>query len=289
MKKLANKKVTAVALSASVVLTLGASLAYFTDRADTTASGTAGTVAIDLASNMDLTDADGKDILNPGDLRDTSFKVTNEGNKSIDVRETIVLEAFESDGTTRKAMTEVNGQAEYDIYRLEDVEQDSNGSWKPKAGKSPLAVRSTDLTNGRITYEVPQYTLNGSSTAGASEGIGFRAQNNGESDAEYASALSEYIAAHPEVDADRELETGVTSISADQPFVLVFRGSSGNSYQNTVVKISVLTQAKQHRNTGDETWNDLRSESITFGGGTVSAVNPETVITSGNFTAASNG
>lgn len=288
MKKLSQKKIAAVALSAATVLTLGASLAYFTDRADTTASGTAGTVAIDLASDLDLTDADGKNILNPGDLRDASFKVTNEGNKSIDVRETIVLEAFESDGTTKKALTEVNGQAEYDIYRLEDVEQDANGSWKPKSGKSPLAVRTTDLTNGKITYEVPQYTLNGSSTAGASEGIGFRAQNNGESDAEYASALAEYAAAHPEVDAERELESGITSISADQPFVLIFRGDSGNSYQNTIVKLSVLAQAKQHRNTGDGTWNDIKSESITFGGGTVSAVNAETTITNGNFTASGN-
>lgn len=284
MKK--NTKIAAVALGVAAVLTLGASLAYFTDRADTTAQGTAGTVAIDLASDVNLLDADGKDILNPGDKRDASFAITNEGNKSIDVRETIILEAFESDGTTKKALTEVNGQAEYDIYKLEDVEQDANGSWKPKSGKTPLAVRTTDLTNGKITYEVPEYVLNGSSTHGASEGIGFRSQNVGETAEEYASALLEYKAAHPEVDANRELEAGVTGIKADQPFVLIFRGDSSNSYQNTIVRLSVLAQAKQHRNTGSDTWTSLKSETITFGGANVAAVNAETTITNGNFVAA---
>ena len=93
MKKLVltRKKAAAIALSASAVLTLGASLAYFTDRADTTATGRAGTVAIDLASNVDLLSEDGKAILDPGDMNDASSTITNQGNKSIDVRETIVL------------------------------------------------------------------------------------------------------------------------------------------------------------------------------------------------------
>ena len=283
--KTANRKLAFFSLGAAVVLTLGASLAYFSDRADTTASGTAGTVAIDLASDVDLTDADGKDILNPGDLRTAAFTITNSGNKSIDVKETILLEAFESDGSTRKALTEVSGQAEYDLYKLEDVEQDANGSWSPKSGKTPLTVRTTDLSNGKITYEVPQYTLNGSSSQGASAGLGFRAQNAGESDEAYASALAEYKTQNAEDDTAREIESGVSSITKEEPYVLIFRGDSSNAYQNTIVKLSVLAQAKQHRNTGDGTWVDLKTESITFGGSSVNVVPTETTITNNNFTA----
>ena len=70
MKKISNKKIGAVCGIAALAVVAGASFAYFTDRADTTASGTAGTVGIDLASDINLLDADGQNILNPGDMRD---------------------------------------------------------------------------------------------------------------------------------------------------------------------------------------------------------------------------
>lgn len=284
-----KKKVAIAALGMAGVLTLGASLAYFTDRADTNATGTAGTVAIDLNSDVDLKDADGKDILNPGDERDASFKITNLGNKSIRVRETLVLEAFESDGTTPKALTEDSGQAQYELYKASDVEPDANGSYKPKAGASPLTVRTADLAHGKITYDIPEYILNGSSTKGKSEGVGFRAQNPGESDTDYAVAMAAYKSANIEDDTRRELETGITTIQHDGDYVLVFRGNSANDWQNSVVKLSCVANALQKRNTGNDTWTTIKSETITFGGMDTAVVPVETTISDGNATAANAG
>ena len=293
MKKLVltRKKAAAIALSASAVLTLGASLAYFTDRADTTATGRAGTVAIDLASNVDLLSEDGKAILDPGDMNDASFTITNQGNKSIDVRETIVLSALDKNGSPL-ALTEVNGQAEYELYLASDVEADANGSYAPKAGAVPLAVRTADLSNGKITYAIPQYTLNGSSTGGRSAGVGFEkpAQNVGESDADYearvAAAKAAYIADHVEDDTGRELESGVSSITHTSPFVLLFRGSSSNAFQGSSVTLDIRAEALQHRNTGNGTWETVRTETISIGGTNTSVVPVETAISSGNAASA---
>ena len=113
MKKISNKKIGAVCGIAALAVVAGASFAYFTDRADTTASGTAGTVGIDLASDINLLDADGQNILNPGDMRDGSFSITNTGNKSIDVRTTVVL-------TSSVAMDKTADQAEYELYAASD-------------------------------------------------------------------------------------------------------------------------------------------------------------------------
>ena len=60
MKKISNKKIGAVCGIAALAVVAGASFAYFTDRADTTASGTAGTVGIDLASDINLLDEIGR-------------------------------------------------------------------------------------------------------------------------------------------------------------------------------------------------------------------------------------
>ena len=287
-----RKKAAAAALTASAILTIGASLAYFTDRADTTSSGQAGTVAIDLASNINLLSEDGKAILDPGDMNDASFTITNQGNKSIDVRETVVLSVFDRNGDPL-ALTEESGQAEYELYLADDVEADANGSYAPKANASPLTVRTADLAHGRITYAVPQYTLNGSSTSGRSAGVGFEkpAQNVGESDTDYearvATAKAAYISANPEVDANREIESGVSSISHTSPFVLLFRGSSSNTFQNSSVTLDIRAEALQHRNTGNDTWNTIRTETISIGGTDTSVVPLETVISSGNATASS--
>lgn len=154
MKKISNKKIGAVCGIAALAVVAGASFAYFTDRADTTASGTAGTVGIDLASDINLLDADGQNILNPGDMRDGSFSITNTGNKSIDVRTTVVL-------TSSVAMDKTADQAEYELYAASDVELVEGKGYAPKAGAKPIEVRSISEDGTKITYAIPDYVLNG--------------------------------------------------------------------------------------------------------------------------------
>ena len=234
-----NKKMGAIAGMTALVLIAGASFAYFTDRADTSASGTAGTVAIDLVSDINLLNEDGMDILNPGDLRDGSFSVENKGNKSIDVRTTVVL-------TSSVPMDTAADQAEYELYLKDDVELVEGKGYAPKADAQPLEVRSMSDDGTQITYNIPDYILNG----------------NEDFD-------------------ERETEDGITTDIHDYDFVLVFKGDSANKFQDSTVTIDVLAEAKQHRNTGAG-WEIVAQETVTFGGAEVDAVVEENVITPAN-------
>ena len=236
-----NKKLGLVCGALAVVMVAGASFAYFTDRADTSASGTAGTVAIELTDNINLLDEDGKDILNPGDMRDAMLGIENKGNKSIDVRTTVVL-------TSSVPMTEDNGQAQYELYHKDDVELVEGKGYAPKTGAQPIEVRSMSEDGKVITYNIPDYILNGNEDFG---------------------------------DENREIEDGVDADAFAYDYVLVFRGDSANKFQDSTVKLDVLAEAKQHRNTGAG-WEIVAQETVTFGGAEVNAVVEENVITPAN-------
>lgn len=219
-----KKAVRIIACATAAALVLGASLAYFTDRATTSETGTAGTVGVDMTSNIDLSDADGKNILNPGDLRNAGFDVENTGNKSIDVRETIKL-------TSSVPMTK-DGQAEFEIYAREDVEEVEGKGYQPKAGKNPITVRSISEDGKTITYAIPEYVLNGNERFG---------------------------------DNNREIEDGITADNRNHDYVFVFKQGSSNAFQDADVKVEVLAEAKQHRNLAG--WETVATETYTFKNG----------------------
>lgn len=227
-------------MSLALVLAIGATLlvgttAYFTDRVSTNATATAGTVTLELdASTLEtaMKDADGKDILNPGDQRVINYGLTNTGNKSVDVREKIVL-------TSSVAMDKAAAQAEFEIYNAADVEFVDGRGYQPKDGASPLAVRSISDNGLQITYDIPEYVLNGNEDFG---------------------------------DDAREIEDGVTTDSNDGAYILVFKGASSNDFQGASVTIDILAEAKQHRNTDESLWAEIATESVTFGGVDVAVV-----------------
>ena len=215
-KTINRRRVTSIALVAVMIFSmLAGTLAFFTDRADTQATATAGSVKIKLDdTGINLKDADGKDIMNPGDGRDFDFSVTNVGNKSIDVQETIVLSAFDKDGN---ALSLADTQSEFEIYNTSDVTYDATKGWTPNDGAQPLTVKVLD--NNTITYTRPAYTLSGNSTLG---------------------------------DGNREIETidGVQASDVNtNDFKLIFKTTSSNKFQAAVLKADVLIEAKQHRNT----------------------------------------
>ena len=139
-----NKRFAVVAGAVAAILAMGASFAYFSDYATSQATGTAGTVAIALDSDINLLDAEGRDILNPGDMRDGSFDVTNEGNKSIDVRTTIKLVAKDHEGNAINFTGDAETQSEYDLYLASDVELVEGRGYMPKADAKPLEVKSIE-------------------------------------------------------------------------------------------------------------------------------------------------
>lgn len=133
------------------------SFAFFTDRADANATAKAGNIDLvftdmsnfaehKVASQTNgYTDSkvwtDGKlvadgDIMNPGDNFDLGYKVANAGNKSIDVKQQIVL-------TSSVALTDA--AEEYKVVI---------------AGQTITPVKSDDDTT--LTYELAEIVLNGS-------------------------------------------------------------------------------------------------------------------------------
>lgn len=245
MKKIFNKKMAVTAGAVAVILAMGASMAYFTDYATTNATGTAGTVAIALDSDINLLDANGMDILNPGDQRDGSFTVTNMGNKSIDVRTTVALTALDHEGNAIAFTGDAESQSEYDLYLASDVELVEGKGYAPKADAKPLEVKSID--GNVIKYVLPEYSLNGNS------------------------------------DDYDEVETidGIDAFAHDYDFVLVFKGEAGNEWQASTVTLDLIVEAKQHENTGAG-WDIVAQESITQGSLTQDVVAGEVVITPDN-------
>ena len=236
-KKVNKKKIASIALATTMISTLMiGSFAYFTDRADTRASATAGTVNIELNADTlanAMKDNDGKDIFNPGDMREINYELSNKGNKSIDVRETIIL-------TSSVAMDKEAAQAEYEIYKAEDVKLIEGKGYFPVDGSTPLSVRSISDDGTQITYTVDEYVLNGYDKDGD--------------------------------DTKREIENGVTTTNNSGAYVLVFKSAAGNEFQNSTVTLDILAEAKQHRNTANVDWTELASESISFGGADTNVV-----------------
>lgn len=201
-----------LAMIASLMYSTFSMLAFFTDREEIQTSGDAGTVMIGLSKNgIKLTDAQGKDIMNPGDKRDITYTISSLGNKSIDVRETIVLTAYDKDG---QPLNLSDTQSEFEIYDAADVEEIEGQGWMPKADKQPLDIKS--LKDNVITYVRPDFVLSGGG------------------------------------DGEREIETdenGEIPTTKDRAYALIFKAASGNKFQLAMLKMDVVAEAKQHRNT----------------------------------------
>lgn len=127
------------------------------------------------------------------------------------------------------------GAEEFDLYLASDVTLTADGKVTIKDGKSPVAARAVSTDRKSITYTIPQFILNGTGD-------------------------------------DHETEPDAVGTSKSSAYVLVFKNTAGNTFQNVSVTLDYLAQAKQHRNTNDATWSDLMSETITFAGNSTSAV-----------------
>lgn len=159
--KQSNKKkvATGAALALSGALVVAGTMAYFTDRQDASASATAGSVDISVTENwQDI------DNFNPGDIQGLNYEIANIGNKSVDVRETLVVKSS-------VPMTD-GEQLEFEIYNRGDVTQNAAGAYVPNEGVSPIAtggnrVVSDDGTT--VKYIIDEYVLNGTGAAAETE------------------------------------------------------------------------------------------------------------------------
>lgn len=102
-----KKKLSALLAGGTACLLLAGSFAYFTDQEYTSASATAGNIDLtwkNATTNLSGAqedanwggDFDDDGVMNPGDSFDFSYTLANEGSKSIDVKQTIVLTSSEA-------------------------------------------------------------------------------------------------------------------------------------------------------------------------------------------------
>jgi predicted ribosomally synthesized peptide with SipW-like signal peptide len=211
----------------SLALLIGGTFAYFTDHETTTATGTAGTVAIELNNLIDLLDEDGYDVLGPGDMISAAFEVVNMGNKSIDVRTTIAL-TIESEHSDLTFSGDTNTQSEYDLYAADDVEFVKDYGYKPKEGAKPIQYKS--VKDNVIFYEIPEYSLNGNS----------------------------------EVYDEVETINGTGIFKHLYGYVLVLKHDASYDWQDSNLTIDILVEAKQHENTSAG-WEIVAKETVTQG------------------------
>ena len=146
-----NKKLFGV-LAIVALLSVAGISAYFTDQEAQDAFAVAGNINLtwenkDLTANNDaMFDAlwqdefDADKIMNPGDSYDFSYTVANTGNKSIDVKQQIVL-------TSTVALT-----ADAEEYKLTIT-----------GGEDAVAVVPTKSADGKtLTYDLTNIVLDGS-------------------------------------------------------------------------------------------------------------------------------
>ena len=238
-----NKRVkfAVAAIAASLILMIGATLAIFTDYKLGSATGTAGTVEIDIDdANFSLLDPDGKDIFNPGDGRLVNAKVSNIGNKSVDLRQTLTVTMEAKNAAEFTALPDdATTPMGWVLYAKSDCTEDANGNWVPNSGAEPIAPDSfTDNGDGTATavYVLDEIVLNGTGTVA-------------------------------------EIEPGVSITYTSGDYVLVMLLESDNSYQGAIVSLDLLAEAKQHRNTSDiDDWTDYQTATTKIGGADVPVV-----------------
>lgn len=264
-----NKKIVALGTACALVATVG-TMAYFTDRVESQASATAGTVGITTANTWadNLKDADGNlvlDNLNPGDSRSLAFSVTNTGNKAIDVRHTLKLSVEDAAGAP-KAMemrADVAGleMLQFEIFKASDVKTISNESgnigYVLEDGAEPLftsdsvdattkmgAERVVDAANGTVTYYFADSILDG---VGANNETGYAAEE------QVATTL----------DDTKDVVVADAGDKVDYDYVLIFRDTTLNDFQGCKIHLDLEIEAKQHLNT-NSSWQHIETISTTI-------------------------
>lgn len=263
MNKKTMKRMGAMLLCLAMVCTMSGVFAYFTDRAEVSASVTGGTVGIDenATENWLSQIKDGPqdlDNINPGDSRSLAFTVTNTGNKAIDVRHTLKLSVVDALGAAKELSmgSDIEGESmlQFDIFKASDVvtmsNANNNAGYVLKDGASPVfssdsvnattmmgASRTVDLKNGVVTYYFADTVL---------DGVGDNAETN------YAKA--EHVDTSL-ANTDAKLNGNA---AVDYDYILIFRDTTLNDFQGCKLHLELVVEAKQHLNT-KSSWKNIET------------------------------
>lgn len=221
--KFSKRTISFVLAILTVVSVTVGSFAWFMDRVDHKSEGTLG--SLDLEASIETSKTDN---FKPGEGITVDISLSNKGNKSADVRETIVLE-------TSAPMT---NNIEFELYLAEDVTLKDGAVIAIAPGAQPITFGENRIVSAdkkQITYKIPEFVLSGSGTGAEKE----------------------------------EEANGFRKVGS---YVLVFKSLASNEYQNKTIKLYYEAQAKQHRNSTDDTWTKLQTVEVSFAGKIIQSV-----------------
>lgn len=240
MLKSANKKKTLLAIGAScaaISILAAGTFALFTARTESNMTAVAGNVNVSITS-MDMTN---KTNINPGDNdpnisteaasgteHNFTYTVSNDGNKSIRTRQTIILTANDGNLDARylKLYTG-NNELATKTFVMED-------------GSEKSSYSSAD------TVKAVKYTFIGDVFDGKGKDIA----SGGDAEKE---SLSTVV---------KENSNGDVTQTYSYDFALLSEAT--NEYQNAEFKIDVIVEAMQYRNTETTDWENASVAKKTF-------------------------
>lgn len=235
-----NKKKTLLATCASLAslcILFAGTFALFTARTNSNMTAVAGNVNVSITS-MDMTN---KNNINPGDNdpdisidapsgteHTFTYTVSNDGNKSVRTRQTIILTA--NDGELDARYLKLFGGDKEIATKTYILQDDSE----------KLACTASD------DVKAVKYTFIGD----VFDGKGTSLENGGDAEKETLSTVV------------KENENGDVTQSYSYDFCLL--GSATNEYQNADFRIDVIVEAMQYRNTETTDWENAAVAKKTF-------------------------
>lgn len=208
------------------------SYAYFSDKVETKSVATAGSVDIVLDTTVgNETDKIGIDL--PDTCGKDNLNPGDMRQASFSVQN---LGNKSVDIRTTIFLTSTvpfdfySEQSEFELYHKNDVEEVSGKGYRPKEGAKPIQKKSISTDGLNIIYEIPEFVLNGNMTL-----------------------------------EEKETEDGITSDKYLYDYVLLFKKDITNEFQATDFSMSILVEAKQHRNTAAG-WHLINKNPIKVGG-----------------------
>ena len=226
-----RKKAAILLLLLALIISIGASVAFFSDFVTGVLTGRAGT--LDLRSttvqatrywtNTEGPQSDGPHTsianLNPGDIVRIRFDVYNVGNKSAWLRDRVTLAIGRNHANVQPATSGM-----FELY----PSTVTPAQIRAGTAGTPLAT----ATNTGFTFESTHQIING---AVGSPG--------------------------------REVETGTNVVEGNvaREYFLYFRPEAGNEYQQISLSFEIRTQAMQYRNNPTPNWSDITTTEFTLG------------------------
>lgn len=269
-EKNSKKIMGSIAGIAAVAMLLSGTFAYFTDRELGKFETTAGTLDIEVKNDIDFLDEDGKALFYPGEARSLDLTVTNKGSLSADIRRTIILQFNVADDITvdniNKSDVAFGPKFTYP-FRIFKVEESNGHSFENSK------VEGATYKGYNDSYSTESGVGNYTSISATNVSITGEPGNK-IATITYVLNNNDVVNGFDEDGDEYQSEDGVVSNESTAEYSLAFESNAGNKWQGTTLNVSIITEAKQHRDT-DSNWTKIASEDYEYSTGSTIKTVPD--------------